>query len=626
MTWLRKIALKIIGLIVRIRGMSVRSQYRLYATIFAIFLSWMAIHFLWPSVTLPEKTGAEVVQITPVSYTELIAKIKNYEVAEIQISSGAIVAVLKSGAFVTTRLDSRIAPPIDMFQAHKVEIVFTDGSKSAIETESYNYTPLLIILIWGVWGYFFFKVIGPRGEFRFWFTKNKRAYSQTTFADVAGVDEAKAELQEIVDFLRNPDKGISVPKGTLLVGPPGTGKTLLARAVAGESGVPFHYMAGSEFVEMFVGQGARRVRNLFDKAKEKTPCIIYIDEIDSVGAKKSDSPTGGTQEYNQTTNQLLTELDGFDQYPDVIMIASTNHPERLEPALIRSGRFGNHVIVALPDARGREEILKVHTRKVFLAPDVDLVAISLGTPGFSGADLANIVLEAGRCSKRENPLSKKAIISMRHFADAKDKIMMGAERKSLVVTDEDRMRTAYHEVGHAIVAIRTPGTDPVEKVSVMPRGRSLGVTIQLPSADRHHYTKNFLLARMAVMMGGRAAEEIFYDSNISAGAESDIEEATKLASNMVCRWGMGSVGPLTLKKQTSNNSVYNCSPDLAYKADEEIQKLVVEALDIALNVIKKERSVVKYISEELFEKTDLSGEEIQQIIDREELLAKKNPQ
>jgi len=502
-----------------------------------------------------------------------------------------------------------------------------------------SFSVLYLLLIFFVWAYFFFWGLGPKGEIhlKFWQSRAKRYQTETTritFADVAGINEVKAELQEVVDFLKNPEEfhslGGKIPKGVLLVGPPGTGKTLLARAIAGEAGVPFHFMSGSDFVQMFVGVGAMRIRSLFDKAKAQVPCIIYIDEIDSVGSKRSHDVSGGNREYQQTTNALLVELDGFDKHPGIVFIASTNNPQNLDDALLRPGRIDRHIVVPNPDAVGRQAILAIHTRRIPLAPDVDLAAIALGTPGFSGADLANLANEAALAASRERPPVKK--VGMRHFMFAKDKVMIGAERTSLTVTAADKRRTAYHEVGHAFIAMRTAGSDPVEKISIMPRGRTLGVMIQLPSADRHHYTKSFLASKMIVMMGGRAAEEIFFGADdVSAGAESDIEEATRLASSMVCRWGMSDLGPLTLKRLTGGayidrgGSVYDCSPAFAARADEEIKSMLGDALGKARAIIEQERSVVVRIAETLCERTELSGAEIQSIIDGGELPKMKTP-
>ena len=371
---------------------------------------------------------------------------------------------------------------------------------------------------------------------------------KVTFKDVAGVDEAKEELKEIIEFLREAQKfqklGGRIPKGVLLVGPPGTGKTLLARAVAGEANVPFFSISGSDFVEMFVGVGASRVRDLFEQGKKNAPCIIFIDEIDAVGRHRGAGLGGGHDEREQTLNQLLVEMDGFESNEGVILMAATNRPDVLDPALLRPGRFDRRVVVSRPDVRGREEILRVHTRKIPLADDVDLSVLARGTPGFSGADLANMVNEAALAAARQN---RKAVL-MYDFELAKDKVLMGVERKSMLLSDEEKKNTAYHEAGHALVAALLPHSDPLHKVTIIPRGMALGVTMQLPIDDRHNYYKNYLETSIAILMGGRIAEEIFLNS-MSTGAGNDIERATEMARKMVCEWGMSDLGPLTFGKK-----------------------------------------------------------------------------
>ncbi len=611
--------------ILSLKNMKIRTRRRIWVTAIAGVTAYLLVHFYWPDA-LPNIRSIEVPLI---SYTEFFDHVERGEVQDVVIRPDVMVGRLKSGTVIATRINSTLATPVYDLRKHNVIISFGPKPTDADQQGQANYAGLLCIFIGIIWAYFFFWGIGPLGEIYLkpWQGRAGRygeKEKRITFADVAGVDEAKTELQEVVDFLKNPQEfrelGGKIPHGALLIGPPGTGKTLLARAVAGEAGVPFHAMSGSDFVEMWVGQGARRVRALFDRARSQMPCIVYIDEIDSVGSKRSaTTSSGGDREYQQTTNALLTELSGFEQYPDLVFMASTNNPGNLDEALLRPGRLDRHIMVPLPDAKGREAILKVHTKKIPLAPDVDLVTIALGTPGFSGADLAHIANEAALAASREKPPAKK--VTMRHFMLAKDRVLMGAERKSLIVTDADKLRTAYHEVGHAFVALRTQGSDPVEKVSVMPRGNSLGVTVQLPPADRHHYTKSFLTARLAVMMGGRAAEETFYPSDVSAGAEMDIAMATTLASSMVCQWGMSEkLGLIALKKSAGgiyvnreSGGMYNCSPDLAARADEEIRILLDTALNTARSVITAERALVEKISRELFLKTELSGVEIQKI-------------
>src|ERR671924_1351958 len=408
------------------------------------------------------------------------------------------------------------------------------------------------IVILGLWFFLLRQLQAGSGRaFAFGKSKAKLLTGDTpkvTFADVAGADEAKVELQEIIEFLKDPQKftklGGRLPKGALLVGPPGTGKTLLARAVAGEAGRPFFSMSGSDFVEMFVGVGASRVRDLFEQGKAHAPCIIFIDEIDAVGRHRGAGLGGGHDEREQTLNQLLVEMDGFESNEGVILMAATNRPDVLDPALLRPGRFDRRVVVNRPDVRGREEILRVHTRKIPLNDNVDLMILARGTPGFSGADLANMVNEAALNAARQN----RKTVTMYDFELAKDKVLMGAERKSLILSEEEKKNTAFHEAGHALVAAMMPHSDPLHKVTIIPRGMALGVTMQLPLDDKHTYTRDYLETRLAIMMGGRVAEELFLNT-MTTGAGNDIEQATELARKMVCEFGMSNLGPLTFGKQ-----------------------------------------------------------------------------
>jgi cell division protease FtsH len=414
-----------------------------------------------------------------------------------------------------------------------------------------TWSPMLLFL--GVW-IFFMRQMQSGGNRALSFGKSRAKLTSTqgrkvTFKDVAGVEEAKEELQEIIEFLREPQKfqklGGKIPKGVLLMGPPGTGKTLLARAIAGEANVPFFSISGSDFVEMFVGVGASRVRDLFEQGKKNAPCIIFIDEIDAVGRHRGAGLGGGHDEREQTLNQLLVEMDGFETNEGVILIAATNRPDVLDPALMRPGRFDRQVVVSRPDVRGREEIIKVHIRKIPLAPDIDLSVIARSTPGFSGADLANLVNEAALYAARKN---HKAV-TQEDFEVAKDKVLMGTERKSLIISDEEKRATAYHEAGHALVAFKLPHADPIHKVTIIPRGRALGVTQQLPVDDRHTYSRDYLKTTIAVLMGGRVAEELRLD-RLTTGAGNDFERSTEMARKMVCEWGMSDkMGPLTFGKQ-----------------------------------------------------------------------------
>jgi cell division protease FtsH len=454
---------------------------------------------------------------------------------------------------------------------------------------------------------------------------------KVTFKDVAGVEEAKEELREIIEFLREAQKfqklGGRIPKGVLLVGPPGTGKTLLARAVAGEANVPFFSISGSDFVEMFVGVGASRVRDLFEQGKKNAPCIIFIDEIDAVGRHRGAGLGGGHDEREQTLNQLLVEMDGFESNEGVILMAATNRPDVLDPALLRPGRFDRRVVVSRPDVRGREEILRVHTRKIPLAEDVDLQVLARGTPGFSGADLANMVNEAALAAARQN---RKAVL-MFDFEVAKDKVLMGVERKSLILSDEEKKVTAFHEAGHALVAAKLPGSDPVHKVTIIPRGMALGVTMQLPVDDRHNYTREYLKTDLAILMGGRLAEELFLNQ-MSTGAGNDIERATEMARKMVCEWGMSDLGPLTfgkkeeqifLGREISQHRDY--SEDTAIKIDNEVRKLVNQGYETAKGILEGSRDTLQKIAAALLEREVLDASEVLLLVDGKELPPVKSP-
>jgi cell division protease FtsH len=444
---------------------------------------------------------------------------------------------------------------------------------------------------------------------------------KATFKDVAGTDEAKEELQEIIEFLKDPQKfqklGGRIPKGVLLVGPPGTGKTLLARAIAGEANVPFFSISGSDFVEMFVGVGASRVRDLFEQGKKNAPCIIFIDEIDAVGRHRGAGLGGGHDEREQTLNALLVEMDGFESNEGVILIAATNRPDVLDPALLRPGRFDRRVVVARPDVKGREEILRVHTRKVPIADDVDLSVIGRGTPGFSGADLANLVNEAALWAARQNRKS----VMMADFEMAKDKVLMGVERKSMILSDEEKKNTAYHEAGHALVAAMTPGADPVHKVTIIPRGMALGLTMQLPEADKHTYTREYLEGMLAVLMGGRSAEEIFL-GHITTGAGNDIERATEIARNMVCEWGMSELGPLAygkkdeaifLGREIAQHRDY--SEDTAIQIDKEVKRIVNGGYEKAKALLVKNRETLERVAQALLEREVIDANEVKLLME-----------
>ena len=490
-----------------------------------------------------------------------------------------------------------------------------------------NLAPLaLLAALW----YFMIRQMQTGGNKALSFGKSRARLlsmqqKKVTFKDVAGVDEAKEELREIIEFLREAQKfqklGGRIPKGVLLVGPPGTGKTLLARAVAGEANVPFFSISGSDFVEMFVGVGASRVRDLFEQGKKNAPCIIFIDEIDAVGRHRGAGLGGGHDEREQTLNQLLVEMDGFESNEGVILMAATNRPDVLDPALLRPGRFDRRVVVNRPDVRGREEILRVHTRKIPLSDDVELSVLARGTPGFSGADLANMVNEAALAAARQN---RKAVLQY-DFELAKDKVLMGVERKSLLLSDEEKKVTAYHEAGHALVATQLPHSDPLHKVTIIPRGMALGVTMQLPIDDKHNYTKDYLETQIAIMMGGRLAEEIFL-SQMSTGAGNDIERATELARKMVCEFGMSDLGPLTFGKKEEQiflgreiNQHRDYSEATAIKIDEEVKRLIGKGYETAKGILASNHDVLVRIANALLEREVLDANEIKLLIAGKEL-------
>jgi len=482
---------------------------------------------------------------------------------------------------------------------------------------------LPILLLIGVWIFFMRQMQGgTRGAMGFGKSKAKlltENKNRVTFEDVAGVDEAKEELSEIVDFLKDPQKfqrlGGKIPKGALLIGPPGTGKTLLARAIAGEAGVPFFTISGSDFVEMFVGVGASRVRDMFEQAKKNAPCIIFIDEIDAVGRHRGAGLGGGNDEREQTLNQLLVEMDGFEANEGIILIAATNRPDVLDPALLRPGRFDRQVVVPNPDIVGRERILRVHMKNVPLAADVDTKVIARGTPGFSGADLSNLVNEAALMAARKN----RRMVLMRDFEDAKDKVMMGAERKSMAMSEDEKRMTAYHEGGHALVALTVPAADPVHKATIIPRGRALGMVMQLPEGDRYSMNYQQMTSRLAIMMAGRVAEEIIFGKDhVTSGASSDIQAATGLARNMVTRWGfsdqLGAVSYGDNQEEVflghSVARTQNVSEDTAQKIDLEVRRLVQEGLDDARRILTERLDDLHKLAKGLLEYETLSGDEI----------------
>ncbi len=518
-----------------------------------------------------------------------------------------------------------------LLRDHSVKVKAERPRDSSFLTLLLTWSPMLLFL--GVW-IFFMRQMQSGGNRALSFGKSRAKLTSSqgrkiTFRDVAGVEEAKEELQEIIDFLREPQKfqklGGKIPKGVLLMGPPGTGKTLLARAIAGEANVPFFSISGSDFVEMFVGVGASRVRDLFEQGKKNAPCIIFIDEIDAVGRHRGAGLGGGHDEREQTLNQLLVEMDGFETNEGVILIAATNRPDVLDPALMRPGRFDRQVVVGRPDVRGREEIIKVHVRKIPLGPDVELSVIARATPGFSGADLANLVNEAALHAARKN---RKAV-AQDDFEIAKDKVLMGTERKSLIISEEEKRATAFHEAGHALVTFFLPNADPLHKVTIIPRGRALGVTQQLPVDDRHTYSRDYLEATIAVLMGGRVAEELKL-GRLTTGAGNDFERATEIARKMVCEWGMsGKMGPLTFGKQEEQIFLgreiaqhRDYSEATAVEIDHEVKRIVVEGYERSRSILSANEASLTRLAEALLDHEVLDAEQVAAIVRGETLPAR----
>ena len=569
------------------------------------------------------------------TYTEFYQEVKAGSVESVLITNGNQVSgkLKGSGDTLRTVLPADYPGIIDVLQDSGVVIEVKESSTPTWLSFLINASPF--ILLFGFW-IFMMRQMQAGGNKALSFGKSRARLltsqqKKVTFKDVAGVEEAKEELQEVIEFLREPQKfqklGGRIPKGVLLVGPPGTGKTLLARAIAGEANVPFFSISGSDFVEMFVGVGASRVRDLFEQGKKSAPCIIFIDEIDAVGRHRGAGLGGGHDEREQTLNQLLVEMDGFESNEGVILIAATNRPDVLDPALLRPGRFDRRVVVNHPDVRGREGILRVHTRKVPLATDVNLQVLARGTPGFSGADLANLVNEGALFAARQN----RKVVTMHDFELAKDKVMMGPERRSMILTDEEKKNTAYHEAGHAIVAVLLPDADPLHKVTIIPRGSALGVTMQLPLDDKHTYTKAFLRTRLAILMGGRIAEEMFLD-HMTTGAGNDIEQATEMARKMVCEWGMSAMGPLTFGKKEEQiflgreiTQHRDYSEATAIRIDSEMGSFVKTGHDVAKKIITENSDALVKIAEALLEREVLDGAEVMTLVDGGELPAIVQP-
>ncbi len=562
-------------------------------------------------------------QIEKIIFSDFIASIEKGDVEEVLIQGNDISGKKKDGkAFKTYTPNDPELIKILREKGVRVSAKPEDQPPWYI-TVLVSWFPMLLLI--GVW-IFFMRQMQPGGGKAMAFGKSRAKLlseqQKVTFKDVAGIEEAKEELVEIIHFLKDPQKftklGGRIPKGVLLMGTPGSGKTLLAKAIAGEAGVPFFSISGSDFVEMFVGVGASRVRDLFIQGKKQAPCIIFIDEIDAVGRHRGGAGFGGGHdEREQTLNQLLVEMDGFESNEGVIIIAATNRPDVLDPALLRPGRFDRQVYVPTPDVKGREEILKVHTAKLPMSPDVDMAIIARGTPGFSGADLANLVNEAALLAARHD----RAAVEMVDFESAKDKVMMGAERRSMIISDEEKKNTAYHEAGHALVAKLTPGTDPVHKVTIIPRGRALGLTQQLPIDERHTYARDYLLKNLAVLMGGRAAEEIVL-KHTTTGAGNDIERATELARKMVCEWGMSEkLGPLTFGKKEEMNFLgrdfsqsKDYSESTAVEIDGEIRRIVTDSYNRAKGLLTDHLDKLHAVAAKLLEKEVLDGIEIDNIL------------
>jgi cell division protease FtsH len=510
----------------------------------------------------------------------------------------------------------------DLLHSKGVEVNIKDTSSGTWLSILLQASPFIVLAAFWI---FMVRQMQSGGNKALSFGKSRARLHSTqqkkvTFKDVAGVEEAKEELQEIIEFLREPQKfqklGGRIPKGVLLIGPPGTGKTLLARAIAGEASVPFFSISGSDFVEMFVGVGASRVRDLFEQGKKNAPCIIFIDEIDAVGRHRGAGLGGGHDEREQTLNQLLVEMDGFESNEGVILVAATNRPDVLDPALLRPGRFDRRVVVGRPDVQGREAILRVHTKKIPLGDNVNLSVLARGTPGLAGADLANLVNEAALNAARQN----RKVVMMLDFELAKDKILMGAERKSMVMSDAEKKNTAYHEAGHALVAAVLPDADPVHKVTIIPRGMALGVTMQLPIDDKHSYDREYLLAQLAILMAGRIAEEK-YMNHMTTGAGNDIERATDMARKMVCEWGMSELGPLSFGKKEEQIFLgreiaqhRDYSEETAIRIDEQVKKFVQGGYDTAAEIIGKHSDALVKIAEMLLEREILDGAEVLSLI------------
>jgi cell division protease FtsH len=606
----------------------------LKTVMFWLFIIMLAV-LLW---TLVSKSGQSAREEEP-SYSEFMAQVDRGNVKEVTLYLSPTSYEIEgewrepSKKFRTTIFKESAPDLAKTLRDKQVLINVKEVNRADWVTFLLNAAPLFLLVAFWI---FMMRQMQAGGNKALSFGKSRARLltaqqKKATFKDVAGTDEAKEELQEIIEFLKDPQKfqklGGRIPKGVLLVGPPGTGKTLLARAIAGEANVPFFSISGSDFVEMFVGVGASRVRDLFEQGKKNAPCIIFIDEIDAVGRHRGAGLGGGHDEREQTLNALLVEMDGFESNEGVILIAATNRPDVLDPALLRPGRFDRRVVVARPDVKGREEILRVHTRKVPLSDDVELSVIARGTPGFSGADLANLVNEAALWAARQG----RKLVMMADFEMSKDKVLMGVERKSMILSEEEKRNTAFHEAGHALVAAITPGTDPLHKVTIIPRGMALGLTMQLPIDDKHTYTKTYLEGTLTVLMGGRCAEEIFL-GHITTGAGNDIERATDIARKMVCEWGMSSLGPLAYGKK--EEAIFlgreiaqhrDFSEDTAIRIDQEVHRIVTAAYDNAHGVLENNRDTLERIALALLDREVLDATELKLLMENKPLPEKVRP-
>jgi cell division protease FtsH len=592
-----------------------------YRNLFVWLLIGIMMILLFNLVSTPKKMDQEMI------FSDFMTRLEAGEVQEVTIKGSSLTGQLKDGKRFKT-YTAEYPELVKILRSKNVQITAKPEEQNPWYWNLFfSWGPIIFLV--AIW-IFFMRQMQAGGNRALSFGKAKAKLVsekavKITFADVAGIEEAKGEVQEIIDFLKDPQKfqklGGRIPKGVLLVGAPGTGKTLLARAIAGEAGVPFFSISGSDFVEMFVGVGASRVRDLFDQAKKSAPCIIFIDEIDAVGRHRGAGLGGGHDEREQTLNQLLVEMDGFESNQGVIILAATNRPDVLDPALLRPGRFDRQVVVPQPDVKGRLEIIKVHTKNIPVDERVDLEQIARGTPGFSGADLANLVNEAALLAARKS----KSKVEKSDFESAKDKVLMGVERKSMIISETEKRNTAYHEAGHTLVAKLTPGTDPIHKVSIIPRGRALGVTQQLPIDDRYTYSKDYLMKALSILLGGRAAEEIAL-KHTTTGAGNDLERATELARKMVTEWGMSDkLGPLTfgkkdeqifLGKEIAKHKDY--SEKTAVDIDEEVKRIVIEAYDISKKLLTENQALLDTFAMALLEKETMDGAEIDSLIQEAE--------